>query len=250
MQLSGAVVLLTGSSQGIGQACAAALNDRGARVILHGRNADVLDDVAAGLGAKVLAADLREPDAVPQLARDAWDVYGAIDAVVHSAGVGWHGQCGTMDPAKIDELLDVNLRAPLHLTRLLLPKMVVRGRGHLAFIASIAGLTGVARESVYAATKSALITFADSLRLELAGTGLAVSVVSPGAVRTGFFDHRGAPYRRHVPRPVGPERVAAAVVRRLERGDGDVVLPHWLALAPKTRAMAPRLYRVLNRHFG
>lgn len=250
MDLTDAVVLLTGSSHGIGEACAAELSARGARVVLHGRSADVLGTVAAELGAKVVAADLRDDRAALELATAAREIYGRVDAVVHCAGVGWYGHTAEMPEAKLDELLRVNLRAPLQLTRRLLPDMVERGNGHIAFVASIAGLTGVACEAVYSATKAGLITFADSLRLELHGTGVGVSVISPGAVRTSFFERRGTPYGRRIPRPMPPDRVAAAIVRGLERGSGDTVLPHWLALAPATRAIAPRLFEALNRRMG
>jgi short-subunit dehydrogenase len=250
MELPDAVVLLTGSSQGIGESCAAALSERGARVILHGRSADIVGPVAGQLGAKVVAADLVEECAARALAEEARDVYGRVDAIVHCAGVGWYGPTTQMSPAKIDELLRVNLRAPIQLTRALLPQMLARGSGHVAFIASIAGLTGVACEAVYAATKAGLITFADSLRLELHGSGIGISVISPGAVRTKFFEHRGTPYGRRIPRPLPPERVATAVVRSLEHGSGDTVLPHWLAVAPATRALAPRLFEALNRRLG
>lgn len=250
MKLADAAVLLTGSSQGIGEACAAELTARGARVVLHGRSADVLGAVAAEIGAKVVAADLRDDESVLDLANAARDVYGRVDAIVHCAGVGWYGPTAEMQPAKMDELLQVNLRAPMQLTRVLLPDMIARRRGHIAFVASIAGLTGVACEAVYAATKAGLITYADSLQLELHDTGVEVSVISPGAVRTNFFEHRGTPYGRRVPRPMPPQRVAAAVVRGLERGSGDTVLPHWLSLAPATRAVAPRLFTALNRRLG
>jgi short-subunit dehydrogenase len=250
MELTDAVVLLTGSSHGIGEACAAELAARGAHVVLHGRSADVLGSVAAELGAKVLAADLQDEQAPRELACAAREVYGRVDAVVHCAGIGWYGQTAAMPAAKLDELLQVNLRAPLQLTRALLPDMIARSRGHLAFVASIAGLTGVACEAVYAASKAGLITFADSLRLELHGTGVGVSVVSPGAVRTRFFERRGTPYGRRIPRPMPAARIATAIVRGLERGSGDVVLPHWLALAPATRAVAPRVFQALNRQMG
>jgi short-subunit dehydrogenase len=250
MELTDAVVLVTGSSHGIGEACAAELTARGAHVVLHGRSADVLGTIAAELGAKVVATDLQDEQATTDLAYAARDVYGRVDAVVHCAGIGWYGHTAAMPPAKLDELLRVNLRAPLQLTRTLLPDMVARGRGHVAFVASIAGLTGVACEAVYAATKAGLITFADSLRLELHGTGVGVSVVSPGAVRTNFFQRRGTPYGRRIPRPMPPARVATAVVRGMVRGSGDIVLPHWLALAPATRAVAPRVFEALNRQMG
>lgn len=250
MELTDAVVLLTGSSHGIGEACAAELRARGARVVLHGRNADVLGTIAADLGAKVVAADLQDDRAPTDLAYAAREIYGRVDAVVHCAGVGWYGPTAGMPPGKLDELVRVNLRAPIHLTRALLPDMIARRNGHVAFVASIAGLTGVACESVYSATKAGLITFADSLRLELHGTGVGVSVISPGAVRTTFFEHRGTPYGRRIPRPMSAQRVANAIVRGLERGSGDTVLPHWLALAPATRALAPKVFEALNRRMG
>jgi short-subunit dehydrogenase len=250
MKLADAVILLTGSSQGIGEACAAELSSRGARVILHGRTPDVVGETAADLGAKVVAADLQDDNACEELADAARDIYGHVDGVVHCAGIGWYGPVADMPMSRMDELLQVNLRAPLRLTRALLPAMIARGAGHVGFIASIAGLTGVACEAVYAATKSGLITFADSLRLELHGTGVGVSVISPGAVRTKFFEHRGTPYGRTVPRPMSPQRVASAVARGIERGGGDAILPHWLAVAPAVRAVAPRAFNALNQRLG
>lgn len=250
MELSEAVILLTGSSQGIGEACAAELSARGARVVLHGRSADVLGTVAADLGAKVVAADFTDDRAPTALARAARDIYGRVDAVVHCAGVGWYGSTAAMPQTKVEELLQVNLRAPIRLTRALLPDMVARSSGHIAFVASIAGLTGVVGEAVYSATKAGLITFADSLRMELHNTGVGVSVISPGAVRTEFFAHRGTPYERRIPRPMSAERVASAIVHGLERGTGDSVLPRWLAIAPAIRAISPRVFEALNRRLG
>jgi short-subunit dehydrogenase len=250
MRVADAVVLLTGSCRGIGSACAQALSAHGARVILHARDADLNGASAAALGAKVLSADLTRAGAAEALADAARDVYGHVDIVVHCAGVGWYGDTAAMSPPKLDEILDVDLRAPLRLTCAVLPDMLARGYGHVAFIASIAGLTGVARESVYAAAKAGLVTFADSLRLELAGTGVGVSTISPAAVRTEFFEHRGVPYGRRLPRPVAAERVAAAVVRGIEHDRANQIVPHWLAIAPAVRGAVPPLFRSLSRRFG
>jgi short-subunit dehydrogenase len=250
VRLVDSVVLLTGSSSGIGAACAAALADRGARVIIHGRDADRLDVVAAGVGAKAIRADLAAAGAAEQLADAAVDVFGHVDAVVHCAGVGWYGRAAEMPGTTIDELLDVNVRTPLRLTRALLPAMVERRSGHVGFLASIAGWTGVADEAVYAATKAAVITYAESLRTELAGSGVGVSVVSPAVVRTDFFERRGAPYARRFPRPVRPERIATAVVRGIEHERAHQMIPRWLVLAPAARAVAPGAFRTLSRRFG
>jgi short-subunit dehydrogenase len=155
-----------------------------------------------------------------------------------------------MGGRRIEELIKVNVRAPIELTRYLLPGMLAAGHGHVCFIASIAGLTGVAHEAVYSATKAAEVTFADSLRLELAGTGVGVSVVAPGAVSTQFCATRGQPYRRRFPRPISADRVAAAVVRGMDRDRAQIVVPRWLAIAPAVQAFAPSAYRALAHRFG
>jgi short-subunit dehydrogenase len=250
MRSTDAVVLLTGASGGIGAACAEAFSARGAQVILHGRDPDRLSAVAADLGAKSIRADLSEPGAAQRVAEAAIDVFGHVDAVVHCAGVGWYGRMAAMPASAVDDLLDVNVRAPAQLTRALLPGMVERGYGHVVFLASIAGWTGVANEAFYAATKSAVITFADGLRSELTGTGVGVSVVSPAVVRTEFFERRGALYERRFPRPVDPQRIAAAVVRGMEQDRPHQMIPRWLALAPAVRAVVPPAFRVLSRRFG
>ena len=94
----------------------------------------------------------------------------------------------------------MNLLAPIHLARLLVPDMAKYGTGHLVFVSSIAGATGGRDEAVYAAAKAGLACFAESLSYEMSGRGVGVSVVVPGVVDTPFFDRRGRPYGRR-PRP-------------------------------------------------
>jgi short-subunit dehydrogenase len=127
--------------------------------------------------------------------------------------------------------------------------MLARGRGRIVFVTSIAGRTGVAGEAVYAATKAGVDAFADSLRFELHGTGVGVAVVVPGVVQTAFFERRGRPYGRTSPRPVPPDRVAAAVLRAVTT-DGDFYVPRWLRVPVALRGAAPGLYRALATRFG
>lgn len=242
MRLEGATVLVTGASGGIGGAVADRLLRRGATVLAAGRD----PTATAGAGGRPLVVDLAAPGGPSELAERAGDV----DAVVHAAGIGWKGPLAEMPPEELDRLLALNLRAPLELTRALLPPMLARRSGRIVLVASIAGLTGVAGESVYAASKAGLLVFGESLRLELAGTGVGVGTVSPGAVDTGFFARRGVPYERRSPRPLAAGRVADAVIEVLEGRKQDVVLPRWLGIAPKVRAVAPGAYRRLARRFG
>jgi short-subunit dehydrogenase len=250
MRLAGAVALITGASSGIGAATARRLAAAGTRLILHGRDADRLAEVASASGATALTGDLADLDGAKTLARQAIEVAGRVDVLVSNAGIGWCGGLTTMTAEDTAHVLAVNLHAPIELTRLLLPGMRSQGRGHLVYVGSIAGRTGVADEAVYAASKAGLDTFAESLRFELAGTGVGVSTVVPGVVDTPFFTHRGRPYGRSRPRPIPPDTVAEAIERALVTGRADRYVPRWLAFPAALRVVAPGLYRALATRFG
>ena len=243
VELAGRVVLVTGASGGIGAATCAALTRRGAVVVAAGRDETALAAVAA---ASTVVADAADPAAAPALVATAVDRHGRLDAVVANAGIGWAGEFAGMDPARITELVDVNLRAPMLLARAALP--VLRQPGALVFLTSIAGLVGVPGETVYSVTKAGLETFATLLREEL--DGITVSTVAPGAVDTGFFTTRGVPYDRSFPRAIPPGQVAEAVVEAIATGRHRRVEPRWLAVPARLSATAPKTYRTLARRFG
>jgi short-subunit dehydrogenase len=155
-----------------------------------------------------------------------------------------------MTAGQVTRLVAVNLSAPIELTRVLLPGMVSRGTGHVAFVTSIAGRTGVAGEAVYSAAKAGVDAFAESLRFELAGSGVRVGVLVPGVVRTAFFDRRGAAYQRQRPRPLPAARVADALVRSIVTERDESFTPTWLRLPVAVRALAPATYRRLAGRFG
>jgi short-subunit dehydrogenase len=260
MQLSGAVVLVTGASGGIGRATAHLAARRGATVVCTGRDATALQETAARCGGVALIADLRSGEAPAALVEDVLGSYGRLDAVVANAGVGHAGPVVDMTPERVAELVDVNVRAPLLLARHALAAFRRQGaagnrrtRG-LVFVTSIAGLVGVPGESVYSASKAAVETFAVLLREELrddpALSDVAVSTVAPGVVDTAFFGRRGTPYDRRFPRPIRAERAAAAVVSALETGRPRTVVPRWLALPARLSAAAPCVYRALARRMS
>jgi short-subunit dehydrogenase len=250
MDLAGAVALVTGASSGIGRAAAQHLAAAGANVVLAGRDRAALAEVAADTGGHVVVADLDSPDAPERVAAAADAVSGRVDVLVNNAGIGWAGEVATMGPADIDRLVAVNLVAPLRLTRALLPAMVARRQGHLVMVASVAGATGVPGEAVYAATKAGLATFADSVRLEVAGTGVRVTTVSPGVIDTAFFSRRNRPYERSWPRPIPADRVAAAIVEAVRHDRAEVWVPAWLRLPARLRGAAPGVYRALAHRLG
>jgi short-subunit dehydrogenase len=226
------------------------LTTAGASVLVHGHLEHEVAGTAARLGAVGLVADLAAPDARARLAEQATAVHGRIDILVNNAGIGWSGPFPEMPMPHLRRLVEVDLVAPLELTRLLLPGMLERDRGALCFVSSIAGRVGVAGEAAYAAAKAGLDAFAESLRAEAAGTGIRVGVVIPTAVRTGFFDARGRGYQRTRPRPVAPETVADAVLRTLTHGAPELWVPRWTRVTALLRALAPHSFRALSHRFG
>jgi len=250
MRLDGKVALVTGASAGIGAAVAERLAVAGARVVVHGRDAERTAEVATRVGGIPVLGDLALPGVAAEVADAALAVHGRIDILVANAGLGWSGPFVQMRAEEIDHLVALDLLAPLQLVRCLLPSMVERRSGHVALVGSIAGRTAVAGEAVYAATKAALDIFAESLRLEIRGSGVFVSLTVPGVVDTGFFSARGRPYDRKRPRPVPAADVARALVDGIANDRAEIWIPRWLRVAPAVRALAPGLYRQLSARFG
>jgi len=227
--LGGAVVLLTGGSRGIGPFIAEALAGRGATLALAARSAQTLAAVARKLvegGARVEAvpADLCEQSERERLVAAVRERLGRIDVLVNNAGLETEGAFTELEWPAVRETVELNLLAPMALTRLVLPEMIERGSGHVVNVASLAGKTGVPYEAVYSGTKAGLAGWTRALRLELAGTGVRFSTIFPGYVRDeGMFAKFGV----EAPRIAGscsPTDVARAVVRSIERGRVETIV--------------------------
>ena len=246
--LTGQTALVTGASGGLGRAIARALHGQGAEVLLSGRRVDALEEQAAELGerARVLPADLSKGDEVDALAERA----GAVDVLVANAGLGGAGVLTDYTREELERVLDVNLRAAVHLTHALLPGMLERGRGHLVYISSIAGKTPTVGASLYSATKFGLRGFALALHEDLRGSGVGVTAVYPGFIaEAGLWGDTGLKLRRGTGRLRTPDEVGAAVLRGIASGRPEIdVAPlvqrsgGWLTgFAPRLVAASMRL---------
>ena len=238
MNISGARVLLTGATGGLGRAIAHALDERGAHLILTGRRQAALAELAGALrSAEPLAADLADRDDVATLP----DRADRVDILVHNAGLPGSGRLESFSEDEIDRVLDVNLRAGIMLTRAFLPAMATRGRGHLVYVSSMSGKIPTVRASVYAATKYGLRGFAGALRDDLHGTQIGVSTVFPGPIQGGgMWDDAGIELPWWVPTK-SPGDVGAAVVKAIESNKPE------LAVADPGQRMAAVLENVSVR---
>jgi uncharacterized protein len=247
MRISGSTVLLTGATGGIGHAIARAVGQRGGKLILTGRRLEVLEPLAAELGARAVAIDLSVPEELTRLLGET----GEVDILIANAALPGSGLLESFSIEEIDRALDVNLRAPVVLARMLAPQMTARGRGHLLFVNSLSGKAATAGSSMYNASKFGLRGFAGALRSELSGSGVGVSSVFPGFIRdAGMFAEANV----KLPKGVGtrtPQDVAAAVVSAIERNHGEVaVAPATMRASTAFGALAPDVAARVARLIG
>jgi len=188
--LSGKTALVTGASGGIGGAIARALHAQGAVVGLHGTRREALDTLAAELGERVhvLPANLSDPAAVEQLAKDAEAALGSIDILVNNAGLTRDGLVLRMKDEDWQTVLDVNLTAAFRLCRAAIKGQMKRRSGRIVNITSIVGVTGNPGQVNYAASKAGLIGMSKSLAQEVASRGITVNCVAPGFITSAMTD--------------------------------------------------------------
>ena len=210
--------IVTGATSGIGRAISEALAAEGHRVLAIGRNPVALADLNGIAGITAIAVDLTDPSELTRALKDQ-----EADILVNNAGiVSAPGPFADCDPGSIAMAIAVNVTAQMTLTRLVLPGMVARGRGHIFFTGSVAGHAPVANMAVYAATKHALGGFAQSLRLEVQDRGLRVTELVAGRVQTDLYrdvlseDQRRAMYETGT---LQPSDVAQCVLLALNLPD-------------------------------
>ena len=219
--LAGEVAIVTGASSGIGAATARELARRGSSVVLAARRAQALENEARAIRrdggrATVIPTDVSEPSEVTRLVAETLTSFGRVDVLVNNAGASWQRAFASTSPQQVVDIVGVNLLGAVLLTRAVLPGMLARRHGAIVSVGSVSGR--VAMEPIYSATKYGLRGFSLALRRQLAGTGVSVSLISPGNINTGMTRH----VRARMPEPEAVSLKIAALVTTPRR---EVVVP-------------------------
>jgi len=246
---SGGCVWITGASSGLGRALATALARQGRIVVASARSKETLDAVAAecreGRGRIVaMPLDVTDRSAAAAAAESIEREVGMIDLAVLNAGTHKPDSAGDFDAGAVREILDLNLMGVVHGLEALLPRMMGRGRGQIAIVASLAGCCGLPYAAAYGASKAGLINLAESLRPELQRAGVKLQIVNPGFVRTPLTDRNDFP----MPFLMELDDAVAAFLRGLASERFEIFFPRRLAYVLKLLRLLPYpLYFALTR---
>jgi NADP-dependent 3-hydroxy acid dehydrogenase YdfG len=220
MDLKDKVAVITGASSGIGKATAKDLRSAGMKLVITARREDRLRELADGLSeTEILAGDIVEPSMSQALIEKAVDAFGRCDVVVNNAGFGEINPIDKIDIDRVCEMVRVNVEAAFRLAHLAVRHFLAQGGGHLVNVSSVLGTKVRPTTGAYAGTKYAIEALSESMRHEVAGTGVRVSCVEPGIVLTEFHDHWEVHPTKsmNVPNPLQPEDIARCIRFVLEQ---------------------------------
>lgn len=255
-----AVVIITGASSGIGRELAVQLAGQGAKLALAARNAAKLDRVcadcrAAGGEALAVPTDVADPAQCRALVETTSSHYGRIDMLVNNAGITmWAQVAEVQDLTIFEKIMRVNYLGSVYCTYFALPYLK-QTRGRIVGISSLTGKAGVPTRSGYAASKHAMVGFFDSLRIELGGTGVTITMVYPGFVATGVqaraFDANGKPLGRmplQMDKIMPTETCARIIIKAAERRKREEVMTLRGKLGQWIKLIAPGLVDRIARN--
>ncbi len=256
---AGQTVLVTGASGGLGTYITYALAEQDVKLALvayPGAELEVLCQRVKrqGVQAAFLSADLRDRAQRHSVLDFVHKEFGEVDVLVNNAGVEFTSAYDDLSEQNIEDILRVNLEAPMVLTRLVLPEMLRRGHGHVVNVSSLAGKAGPAYQEPYAASKAGLIAFTSSLRATYRGSGVSASVICPGFVEAGIYENLKKQTGYSAPPLLGtskPDAVARALIRAINSDLPEVII-NPLPVRPlfAISAMFPSFGEFLTRQTG
>ena len=229
MNLAGKRAIVTGASRGLGPYIAKTLAEKGVNIVAMARDIEGLEKTKSeiqlsGQKCNIVSIDLTKINKLENLIKNIWDDFGPIDLLINNAGIENYQHFDHLSKDAISNIISTNLRAPLELTRCILPKMINQKSGHIINISSLAGKKGVAYNSVYSASKAGLLMWSDALRQEYKNSPIDISVICPGFVSEAgmFFDGNV-----DAPKLLGtssPQKVANAVIKALKKGSCEIIV--------------------------
>lgn len=241
MEWDKTIVLLTGASSGIGEGLALAMCERGATVGLLARREDLLRGLALrcearGGTAHVFAVDVTDAAAVDGAACEMRDEFGKIDLLIANAGIGGNNDAArSLQPEAVRRVIDTNLLGAVNAVHAVLPAMLERGSGHLVGISSLAGFRGLPGSAAYSASKAGMTAFFESVRLDTAGKGVAVTIIQPGFIKTPLTSGRS----NHMPFLMELSDAIPLFIRAIEKKKKFAAFPWQLATVVRAGQLFP-----------
>jgi short-subunit dehydrogenase len=234
------VVMITGASSGIGKGVALEIASRGASLGLVARRASLLDELAVEIKARnakavSASADVREPDAVRAAADRFRKELGPIDILIANAGIATTGHAVQLKPEDAANVIGINVLGAVNSVAAVVPEMVARGQGRLVAISSLAGYRGLAKSAAYCASKAALSSYFESLRIDLRHTGVGVTIIHPGFIKTPLTAGRQAkmPYLMEL------DDAVSKIVSAIEKEKKTFAFPWQLATIVRAGMIMP-----------
>ncbi len=229
------VSIVTGASSGIGAALARELARRGTMVALVARRADRLDEVLADCvvtapASRSYPADLSDPERAAELALTIWDDFGGVDVLVNNAGIPLRRPVQRVTMDEVRRAMTVNYFSPVAMTLALLPGMLARRRGTIVNVSSLGGRLGIPTEAAYCGSKFALAGWSESMAGDLAGTGVSVRLVLPGAIDTEIWDQPGNDDPLYHGPKEPPEAIAAGIADCIDGSTFEHYIPDLKAI--------------------
>jgi NADP-dependent 3-hydroxy acid dehydrogenase YdfG len=238
--LAGETAAITGAARGIGRVTAVALLAQGVRVAIGDVDLDAAQRTSRELGPSTVALplDVTERASFYEFLNMAEEQLGPVDVLINNAGIMPIGPFLQEDDATAQRILDINVHGVILGMKLVLPRMLERGRGHVVNIASQAGKYGFPGGATYCASKAAVINLSRAVRKEVRGSGIEISVISPVAVNTELGLGLSEPRQRQF-RKIEPQQVADAIVETLRVPRFDVHVPKELGISERVAALLP-----------
>jgi len=239
MDWTNKVVLITGASSGIGRGLAVNLARRGAAVGLLARRREILDQIAeeiinGGGRAQALPADVTKVDSVRGAVEKLRQQFGPIDVLVANAGISINTSVPNLCEKEIAQLINVNVIGVINSVSAVLPNMIRQGHGHLVVNSSLAAYRGLPKSAAYCASKAAISSFFEALRIDLKGSGVDVTIIHPGFVKTPLIANiRRTPFLMEV------DYAVQKIIRAIEKRKKGYAFPWQLATLARACKLLP-----------